>query len=404
MNIKIRKNKIKEIFIFGNIFVFILFRILRNSFFYHKVGIGGIWNYISLMFIVMCFYIVIQEIKDKKISKLHMLCIFYIIYFITFGLKNNSIKDLKTTYIDIMYPFFIYVFISCEILKMKIEKINYLYVNLFYIITILNMVAFIFYGQGKLDFVMVSNVYYSLCLFPYILLNNRKIKYRIFKIFPIILLFTTLILSYKRTGIFGFLISGCIYLFFKSKKTIITKVIRILIVLIVLGTTIEILKNYLPQRYAIRLDITQIKKDEGSGRVEIYKILLKDFKNSSIEKIIFGKEKKKIEQLTTHDYAHNDFIEILYTRGVIGLTLFSMFYLYLIKQFILMYKAKYKYLPEYSFIMTINFFLSFLSVYFIDYGYSIVGASCTSFLIIDFKNKKRGESNSERKISNSIWS
>ena len=54
-------------------------------------------------------------------------------------------------------------------------------------------------------------------------------------------------------------------------------------------------------------------------------------------------------------------------------------------------KDNYKYLGIYILIMSISFTLSTLSVYFIDYGYSIVGAMSTACILADFN--KRGNKN-----------
>lgn len=386
MNVKIKK-KIYSFLIFVMISVFSLARVLRNGFFHASVGKGGIWNYISLVFLSLFLVFLFRDFLKGKTKKVYLLFFFYALYFIIAGLNNNNNENIVVIYTTFMYPFFLYTFVVSQNMKIKLEIIAFLYTITFYVITTINLVSFIFYGTGKLYFVMVSNVYYSLCLFPFVLINNRRFKSRIIRFLPSLFLFTTLVYSYKRTGIFGFLISLFIYLFLESRGSFFKKFVKILLVLFFVGSMIGILKNNLEYKYARRFDIAQMKKDKGSGRLEIYKILLLDFKNSSFEKKLFGIEKKRIEDLTTHDYAHNDFIEILYTRGIIGLMLFLLVYLYFTKEFFKMYQKEYKYLPEYGFLLTINIFLSMLSVYFIDYGYSIIGASTTGYLIMDFKRR-----------------
>lgn len=74
-----------------------------------------------------------------------------------------------------------------------------------------------------------------------------------------------------------------------------------------------------------------------------------------------------------------------------------------------MKKKEYPLTGVYMFIMIINLILSLLSVYFIDFGYSIAGVGCTKHLLSDFKKflniKERKKSDQRKcKFSFSIWS
>ena len=115
------------------------------------------------------------------------------------------------------------------------------------------------------------------------------------------------------------------------------------------------------------------------------------YSNEPISKKIIGIDRKKILENTGHDYAHNDFIEVLYVRGLIGFFLFACIYIKFFTYIKKMKKDNYKYLGIYILIMSISFTLSTLSVYFIDYGYSIVGAMSTACILADFN--KRGNKN-----------
>ena len=45
----------KEYLSFFMVSSFVIGRVLRNSFFYAKDGVGGVWNYISLCFLLLYF-------------------------------------------------------------------------------------------------------------------------------------------------------------------------------------------------------------------------------------------------------------------------------------------------------------------------------------------------------------
>lgn len=96
-----------------------------------------------------------------------------------------------------MTPFFIYVYLSTFLTskKQSLREIAKKYELLFYIVTFLNIITFLLYINGKIVFLIVSNVYYSLCLYSLTLVNKKLNK------ISTILMFNVLLLSNKRAGL-----------------------------------------------------------------------------------------------------------------------------------------------------------------------------------------------------------
>ena len=372
----------KEYLFFFMISSFVIGRVLRNSFFYAEEAIGGIWNYISLYFLLLYFL----SFFKKKYPKERILYDIYIVYILVTGFIFHNLSDLKDIYILLMTPFFIYIFMYFfKNYKLDLIMSSKMYTFLFYIVTFINLVSFILYKKGIIPFLMVSNVYYSLCLYPFTLIRKKINVVSTFSIF------TVLLFSNKRAGLFAFFIGYTLYLLmskYLKKKYIFFFITLILILflskdLLLKESNLAIFK---------RISITAIAKDKGSGRLDIYKKLLNSYINEPISKKIIGISKERILENTGHDYAHNDFIEVLYVRGLVGFFLFICIYIRFFNYIKKMKKNNYKYLGIYVLIMSINFTLSMLSVYFIDYGYSIVGAISTACILSDF-NRRRNKNN-----------
>lgn len=386
------KDKIDKINDYINIImiaIFVIARILRNSFFYYTTEKGGIWNYISLYFLLQFIYLfIIKNIFIKKtIKKTHLIFYFYIFYIWILNIYQVLIYN-QNTYINIykmfMFPFFIYIFIISYYKKINIYILSKYYSYIFYIVTVINIISFILFYKKILQFVMVSNVYYSLCLFPYTLINKKKIDLKSFFLMGI-----CLILSNKRAGVVAFIL--CFFsLFVFSSKKIKKQILSIIICSICLGNIIffgfkEEIQNI---RLFKRITISQMIKDKGSNRLDIYKKIINDYSNLELDKKILGTYQKDIEKNTGHDNVHNDFLEILYTKGMISLVIFILIYFYYFIVFFKMQKKNFLFKGIYLFILNISLILSMLSVYFIDFGYSIVGAGLIGYLISEWENKK----------------
>ena len=65
-----------------------------------------------------------------------------------------------------------------------------------------------------------------------------------------------------------------------------------------------------------------IEDDEGSGRTELYDVILNSFSNSSFISQMFGHGYRSVISILDGVPAHNDFLEILYDFGIVPLTVY----------------------------------------------------------------------------------
>jgi len=80
----------------------------------------------------------------------------------------------------------------------------------------------------------------------------------------------------------------------------------------------------------ILLRFQGIKEDSGSGRIDLYDILLSSFENSSLWDKMFGHGYRSAISVLNGVPAHNDFLEILYDFGVVPLVI----YIIILMQFV----------------------------------------------------------------------
>ena len=100
----------KEYLSFFMVSSFVIGRVLRNSFFYAKDGVGGVWNYISLCFLLLYFLSFFKYFFKEKYPKERILYDIYVIYILVIGFIFQDISNLQDIYILLMTLFFIYIF------------------------------------------------------------------------------------------------------------------------------------------------------------------------------------------------------------------------------------------------------------------------------------------------------
>ena len=126
----------KEYLSFFMVSSFVIGRVLRNSFFYAKDGVGGVWNYISLCFLLLYFLSFFKYFFKEKYPKERILYDIYVIYILVIGFIFQDISNLQDIYILLMTPFFIYIFMYFfKNYKLDLIVTSKMYTFLFYIVT-----------------------------------------------------------------------------------------------------------------------------------------------------------------------------------------------------------------------------------------------------------------------------
>lgn len=192
---------------------------------------------------------------------------------------------------------------------------------------------------------------------------NKKIKY----IYIVILLLGLyiLIFTYVRTGIVIFFI-GFLYLYLKSKiKFKYTKIILITIILSMISVYIYNNNKIIQMRTT---DKTIYNNDGaiGSGRFKYAYHAIDNWHSEGFSSIIIGLGQEYARDLMFEDvnnriFAHNGYVQILQTEGLIGIILFILFLIYLIK---FLYNKRFN--SYYK--INIAIFLAYLTMMFLQGG------------------------------------
>lgn len=338
----------------GTLFIVLLFQSLymRGTPFVLNAGIK-VSPVDIILIIFFCFHLVNIFMGKTKIKLSYplncLLCFFCIlsvveifsVIFIDKGQPGNVTLALSIIRNFIL----IYLIVNLVILKMKtilfivvIAAINSIIALFFYIKTLSNIYIImsrpdlwkpgIFYtlDQGVLRLQGLSDDpnFFFLVNFIGVVLNwslftlQKGIKKIIYFVLFILLLLTS-VLTFSRTG---FIIASLFFI------TLFCKYYRYVSILLpILIVLIAPFFNVLKLRFASAIETG------GSGRLYLWNIALEGF----IKSPIWGQGGRYTLKVA-NNYAHNDFLEILSSHGLIGIFPVIIMYIYIIFAFIKIFK------------------------------------------------------------------
>ncbi len=162
--------------------------------------------------------------------------------------------------------------------------------------------------------------YYTLYILPLILLTcSNKLR-----IFFVIFTATVLTTSIKRGGIvamgLGLIVYAFVYVITTKKiklSTFITAICSLAILVILFLTLADTDENDLIKRFS------NMENDDGSGRTIVWSVVINLILNSDFMPFLFGHGYNAVSMDASVGLsAHNDFLEVIYDYGLIGLTLY----------------------------------------------------------------------------------
>lgn len=200
-------------------------------------------------------------------------------------------------------------------------------------------------------------IYYSLLLLP-IVWMTRKTSHKIWMIGMAVV---NTLLSAKRVAFLvlaaAILVPVLIELIRTKRKKALTTIVAILAVAVVLYSVLD-------KRYEISIfdRFATIAEDGGSGRGRIYTDVLRAFSRSGIVKQLFGHGFNAVAlNRVSFSSAHNDFLEILYDYGLVGLMIYLSMCIRITKNAIRLYKVKSELAPMYTVALVTFFLMSMFS-------------------------------------------
>lgn len=216
---------------------------------------------------------------------------------------------------------------------------NERFLPLFLIMAIIHFILYIPLHQYNQKYFTpsISCAYFSLFLLPIALTAKKYIEKICFSIICLI----PVLLSEKRTGFLVAIIGILVYLYLELKSSKQNKLERFLRCIIVLGI-ITILTFFIIEILDVQIfeRLEKIKEDEGSGRVEVWRVTWNMIWDSSAIDILIGHGYNAVlEESPLVLSAHSDFLEVLYDFGIIGFIAYFGFIYVIIKRAIHEYKS-----------------------------------------------------------------
>lgn len=365
---KIEKNQKKRGRFFWSALLLTLFCILKvmRGADTNSVQQGGIWNYISLLYYPF-FILYLIKISSFRVKLVFVAPLIYSIWSMLVSFRFST--SISVIYAYLMIPYFFLVFSVFYFSAENSIHGEKLIVATYIICLAINIWTIIIYLFFEANRAVASDIYYSLCMLPFVLviLKNSKIKNLL-----LILQFITVFLANKRTGLIGFIFGYIVYylLMQNSKKSRVVA-FRNILILAVVGILFYNISYYFDQKLGLNIyyRLMRLSEDGGSGRETIYNLVWENYKNSSLFAKLFGHGLNTAGSVGGAGHAHNDFLEVLYNFGITACICLILFYIALFGEASKMAKCRSPYAPAFTMSLVIGFLLSMFSYFLIYYTY-----------------------------------
>ena len=311
-----------------------------------KSSIGYYSILIMLLLEIMAFIVIFLNIKDLINSKLNIAVFAWLIWVIINNLVNSD--DLFLDMREVLWwplIYFLFYFIAFNDSNGKfIQSIIKFFPILFIVMLVQYLLirstnSFFYTESGKAFYGPSNSIYYNALLMPFAFLVKRKgLKYLLLVIGLVLVLF-----SFKRAPIIFaalIIVMAMYYDFIVSKNMSLLRGLFFSCIVLIAGfLAFNYINNktgeFLTQRFE------SMKKDNGSGRLEIYQNVWEKFNHKGFEYQIIGSGHNSVSDSnkTLDDNgkligisAHNDYLEVIYDFGLIGLVFFLIVLSEFIKQ------------------------------------------------------------------------
>lgn len=354
---------------------------------------GGIWNYISVMYYPLFLYYLVAyhrfSFKDYFVfSFLYVL--FSLAGVLLSGTVSTSMEGIYS-FLMIPYPFLVfavfYYFAEDNLFAERVILITY------YACLLINSFSVIRYQFFSYHRAMASDVYYSLCLFPFCLILEKN---NIIRIVATVVQAFTIFTADKRAGLVAFAIGLVGFLLISNAqkgRSRLLSTLKAILISIAIIIFLYFLTRYIDQTFRLNIytRLFRSEKDEGSGRIHIYAKIWDDFLHSDILQLIIGHGKGSIINIAGTPHAHNDFLEAIYVYGIVPAICLVGFYIALIRQCILMIIRRSRYAGAFFFSLVVGITLSTLSFFLIYFTY-VTGLVAFWGYVLSVEQKERSES------------
>lgn len=249
-------------------------------------------------------------------------------------------------------------------------KGDYVMFAVIFLLLILQYVS-IFREINFLEMAHLISSYYLLYTLPLLLL----IKPRLIKVAAIFIVIVVLFSSLKRSGILALAISLFFYIFISQyvrNKFKLSAFIGSLFAIVVLGTIFVLFATNDSGSENIMNRFENIDRDKGSGRLVVWEQTMSMIEGQEATTLLFGNGYNAVMHDSTLQLsAHNDFLEVTYDFGIVGLLLYLAAFITLGFYVVKMIVNRSPYAPPMGMLFIIYFIQSMISHIIIYYWANI---------------------------------
>ena len=281
----------------------------------------------SIIIFSLIGYYLCKTYKSGSLAKYAFIFSFYCYFVTIIILQPNEILTIAATIL--FWPITLWI---GEKSRFSIKTFN---VTAFIIALICNYMSYVTITSKINENLMMSlekeqavgaanSIYLILSTFPFIFLVSNK-KYRIALLVLPILAF---LVANKTTCLLAALAS-VVYYFFNDLRYSKNKWKIIATTILAVWAVVYFSESFIDFE-SLWEDINSDVDSGGNGRVDIIGNVWSHFLNKGIINLLFGSGYFAVA-MDTNLSAHNDFLEILYDYGILGLVLFILFWISLIR-------------------------------------------------------------------------
>lgn len=201
-----------------------------------------------------------------------------------------------------------------------------------------------------------NSIYYLLFLLPFLFRNKT------YALASTIIFIVALLISDKQGALIGLFLGILAYLYSNQKLSEKTSSLKIPFLICIAFAIFYIIYSYVVETLNYNIFSQFSNEEVGSGRTDIYiSLLTKLWDESSVLKILFGHGGLNSVSRVLSISAHNDFLEVLFDFGLIGLILYIRMLWYIYRLYRYSVLIKYEYAPAFAFSIASFIFISCVS-------------------------------------------
>jgi O-antigen ligase len=351
---------------------------------------------VMLIVAVIALYVVVRSPIPKKSVTLTLL-LYYICILLSCILNGyaNIFAKEPTLLFAIAYWIFIF-FLFQEIGKNRMLTAER-FTNYFFLLTVVCFVLlFRYYFTNLLQTVQLTGlnvVYYLTFMFPIVLMSDNK---KIVSVGIAMNLLAALI-SGKRGALLAMVVSLAIWMYTdlrdQRKRKKMFKVLLYIVIAVAAFFAVEIVVEKLNLDILRRVEALVNGEDSGgNGRTKIWSIYWDYLKNDSLVNNIFGRGYTATKRNPSliglgMGWAHNDFLQVFFDYGIIGLLLFCSIVYKLFANYFSMRKSGYRFHRQFLISLVIFLFGCSMSMTTIQPQWFLAMAALWGFVVGDYERE-----------------